>query len=49
MPNYKELYLKMMRASEEAIRLIIAAQQECEELYLQDGEEAEELIEHEKQ
>ncbi len=33
-PEYKELYLKMMRASEEAIRILIRAQQECEELYL---------------
>ena len=41
MPDYKELYLKMMRASEEAIRILIHAQQECEELYLQAGEEAE--------
>ena len=32
--NYKELYLKMMRASEESIRILIQAQQECEEQYL---------------
>ena len=37
--DYKELYLKMVRASEEAIRVLIEAQQECEELYL-DAEEA---------
>ena len=42
MPDYKELYLKMVRVSEEAIRLLITAQQECEELYLQDEEEEEE-------
>ena len=34
MPNYKELYIKMMRASEQAIRILIKAQQECEELYI---------------
>ena len=34
MPNYKEMYLKMMRASEQAIRTIIKAQQECEEMYV---------------
>lgn len=34
MANYKEMYLKMMRASEEALRILIQAQQECEELYL---------------
>lgn len=38
LPNYKELYLKMVRASEEAINLLLAAQQECEELYLDDPE-----------
>ncbi len=41
MPNYKEMYLKMMRASEKALRQmeaasseLIAAQRACEELYL---------------
>ena len=32
--DYKEMYLKMMRASEEAIRILIQAQQECEEMYV---------------
>lgn len=34
MPYYKEMYLKMFRASEEAVNILIAAQQECEELYI---------------
>ena len=34
MADYKEMYLKMMRASEEAIRILVQAQQECEEMYL---------------
>lgn len=34
MANYKELYLKIVRASESAIHTLIAAQQECEELYI---------------
>lgn len=34
MPDYREMYLKMMRASEQALRILIEAQQECEELYL---------------
>ena len=38
MPDYKELYLKMMRASENAIRILINAQQECEEIYLQSAD-----------
>ena len=42
MPDYKEMYLKMVRTTEEAINLLIKAQQECEELYLSasDDEEA---------
>ena len=34
MPDYKEMYLKMARASEKAIRILVEAQQECEELYI---------------
>jgi len=34
MPDYKEMYLKIFRASEQAIDLIIRAQRECEELYI---------------
>ena len=34
MPDYKEMYLKMVRASEKAINILIEAQRECEELYL---------------
>ena len=32
--DYKEMYLTMMRASKKAIRILIEAQQKCEELYL---------------
>ena len=50
MPDYREMYLKMVRASEEAIRILIKAQQECEELYLSAGETNITVlpIEHEK-
>ena len=34
MPDYKEMYLKMVRASEKAIRILVEAQQECEEFYI---------------
>ena len=37
--DYKELYLKMVRANEAAIRILIAAQEECEEFYLAMSEE----------
>ncbi|MDY3079201.1 MAG: hypothetical protein SOR56_03175 [Oscillospiraceae bacterium] len=39
MPDYKEMYFKMVRASEDAIRLLIRAQRECEELYMSAPEE----------
>lgn len=34
MPDYKEMYLKLFRATEKAINELITAQQECEEIYL---------------
>lgn len=33
--DYKEMYMKMMRASEAAINILIEAQRECEEMYLE--------------
>ena len=33
MPDYKEMYLKLFRATEEAVNLLIDAQQACEERY----------------
>ncbi|WP_369283073.1 hypothetical protein [Oscillibacter sp. GMB15532] len=38
MPDYKEMYLKLFRASEQAINTLIQAQQECEELYISQPE-----------
>lgn len=32
--DYKEMYLKMVRASEQVIRILVEAQRECEELYM---------------
>ena len=34
MPDYKEMYLAMFRANEKAVNLLLAAQRECEEMYL---------------
>ena len=34
MPDYKEMYLKLFRATEEAVNLLIDAQRACEELYI---------------
>ena len=39
--DYKEMYLKMVRASEEALNILIAAQRECEEIYQQQSEDGE--------
>ena len=38
MPDYKEMYLKLFRAAEEAIDILIAAQRDCEEMYIRDQE-----------
>lgn len=34
MPDYKEMYLKLFRATEEAVNLLIDAQQACEERFI---------------
>lgn len=38
MAEWKEMYLKMFRASEKALRILEAAQLECEEMYMRDGD-----------
>ena len=38
-PDYKELYIKMLRASEQAVRILTQAQRECEELYVSEPKE----------
>ncbi len=45
MPDYKELYLRMFRASEQAANILIATQRECEELYISTPEPALRVIE----
>lgn len=34
MPDYKEMYLRLFWASEQAMNLLMAAQRECEEFYI---------------
>lgn len=34
MPDYKEMYLTMVRASEGAINTLVEAQRKCEEMYI---------------
>ncbi len=38
MPDYKKLYLEMFRAAEQAVNILMAAQQECEALYISSPE-----------
>ncbi|WP_164510447.1 hypothetical protein [Agathobaculum sp. Marseille-P7918] len=38
MPNYKEMYLTLFRATEQAINTLIEAQRACEELYVSEPE-----------
>ena len=40
MPDWKEMYLHLMRETERAVRILTEAQQACEDLYLRsDGPE----------
>ena len=40
MPDWKEMYLHLMRETERAVRILTEAQQTCEKLYLgSDGPE----------
>lgn len=39
MPDYKELYLQMMRATEKSIRILVEAQQNCEEQILREADQ----------
>ena len=44
--TYKEMYLKLFRATEAAINCLIDAQRQCEEMYIsaEDAEDAESQI-----
>ena len=41
MTDYKEMYFKLLNATEDAIRILIKAQQECEEMYISSEDESE--------
>ena len=45
MADYKQMYLKLLNATENAMEMLIAAQRQCEELYLSadDAEKARQL------
>lgn len=38
MPDYREMYLALFRATEQAVDTLIQAQQKCEELYVEQGQ-----------
>lgn len=38
MPNYREMYLEMVRGTEKAINILIDVQQKCEEMYISSPE-----------
>lgn len=40
MADYKQMYLKLLNATENAMEMLIAAQRQCEELYIQTEEKA---------
>lgn len=39
MPDYREMYLHLMRETEKAISLLVEAQRECERRYVEAGDE----------
>ena len=39
MADYKQMYLKLLNATENAMETLIAAQRQCEELYIQTEEQ----------
>lgn len=43
MPDYKEMYLEMVRGTEKAINILIDTQRRCEEMYI-DAQEPEVTI-----
>lgn len=42
MSDYKELYLQLMRATEKSIRILVEAQQSCEEQIFQEADQGQE-------
>lgn len=45
MTDYRDMYFRMFKATEEAIRLLVKVQQECEELYLRGSDGFEKQVE----
>ena len=43
MQDYKEMYLTMVREVEKAVNILIAAQQKCEDIYVNGEDEKEDI------
>ncbi len=44
MPDYRKMYKKLFKATEDAINVLVAAQQECEEMYMSAPEDELEVV-----
>lgn len=40
-PDYEKMYRQMVNAAEDAIKILIEAQRNCEEMYIEDAERQE--------
>ena len=40
-PDYEKMYKQMVNAAEDAIKILIKAQRNCEEMYIEDAERQE--------
>ena len=45
MPDYREMYLHLMRETEKALRIIEAAQQKCEDIFVDSSEREGKILE----
>lgn len=39
MPDYKEMYFRLLRETERAVNILIEAQRACEEMYIESEDE----------
>ena len=44
MPDYEKMYKQMVNAAEDALKILIEAQKNCEEIYVSEAESREQFI-----
>lgn len=44
MPDYEKMYKQMVNAAEDALKILIEAQKNCEEIYVSEAESSEQFI-----